>query len=306
MEVREATVPEMAAWRGDWRARLQSWHGAADVPAEWVSQQVEGRLASYAPRAQAGTFALTVDGAVIGIMALSAPDADGVRAALINDIWIAEPHRRNGRATEAIIWAEHWAQAAGATALWATTDPSEPAHAALFRRYPVRSHQMIKTLTEPGTLADGLESRPMSEPEFASWRADLVRGYAADMANSGTLPDAQAAVLAAAQVDQLLPDGRRTANQSFLSLCAKGEVVATNWLCHHRGPGISWVYDVEVKAEHRGKGYGRAAMTIGERAALGAGDTHLALNVFGHNEVAIRLYDSMGYCRYEDGRSITL
>jgi ribosomal protein S18 acetylase RimI-like enzyme len=47
-------------------------------------------------------------------------------------------------------------------------------------------------------------------------------------------------------------------------------------------------------------------MNIGEQAALDAGDTHLALNVFGHNEVAIRLYDSMGYRRYEDARSVAI
>ncbi len=306
ISVREATVPETAAWRDGWRARLESWHGAADVPAAWVSQQADGLMANFIAAAQCGTFALTVDGAVVGIMALSAAVEDGVRAALIDDIWIAEQHRRKGHAAEAIAWAEHWAQAADATALWASTDPTEPAHAALFRSYPVRAHQMIKKLTEPDKLADGLEGRPMSEAEFAGWRTELVRGYAADMANSGTLPDAQAATQAAAQADQLLPDGLRTANQSFLCLHANGAAVATNWVCHHRGPGISWVYSVEVSPERRGKGYGRAAMIIGERAALEAGDTHLALNVFGHNDVAIRLYDGMGYRRYEDGRSIAL
>ena len=304
--VREATVPEIAAWRDDWRARLESWHGTADVPADWASQQAEGRMANYSAAAQAGTFALTLNDAVIGIMALSAADEAGVRSGLIDDIWIAEQHRRNGHGTEAIAWAEQWAQAAGAAALWATTDPSEPAHAGLFRRYPVRAYQMIKKLTEPDKLAGGLEGRPMSGPEYAGWRAELVRGYAADMANSGTLPDAQAATQAAAQADLLLPNGLRTPNQSFLCLYANGAVVATNWLCHHRGPGISWVYGVEVSAGHRGNGYGRAAMIIGERAALDAGDTHLALNVFGHNDVAIGLYDSMGYRRYEDGRSIAL
>jgi GNAT superfamily N-acetyltransferase len=304
--VREATVPEIAAWRDDWRARLEYWHGAADVPADWANQQAEGRMANYATAAQAGTFALTLNDAVVGIMALSAADEDGIRAGFIDDIWIAEQHRRKGHAAEAIAWAEQWAQAADATALWASTDPTEPAHAALFRSYPVRAHQMIKKLTEPDKLADGLEGRPMSEAEFAGWCAELVRGYAADLANSGTLPDAQAATQAAAQADQLLPDGLRTANQSFLCLHANGEAVATNWVCHRRGPGISWVYGVEVSPERRGKGYGRAAMIIGERAALEAGDTHLALNVFGHNDVAIRLYESMGYRRYEDGRSIAL
>lgn len=304
--VRDATVPEMAAWRDGWRSRLESWRGDADVPADWVSQQAERRMTNYATAAKAGTFALTIDGALVGIIALSVDDEGGVRAGLIDDIWIAEQHRRKAHASEAIAWAEHWAQAEGATSLWVTTNPSEPAHAGLFRRYPIRAHQLMKRLTEPEALTDGLTSRPMTEAEYISWRAELVRGYAADMANSGTLPDAQAASQAAAQTDQLLPDGLRTANQSILCLCATGEVVATNWLCHHRGPGISWVNGVEVTAEHRGKGYGRAAMTIGEEAALDAGDTHLALNVFGHNEVAIRLYDSMGYRRYEDGRSVAI
>ena len=304
--VREATVPEIAAWRDDWRARLESWHGAADVPADWVSQQAEGRMANYARRPRPARSHSPSTKRSLGSWRFRPPMRTGYGAALIDDIWIAEQHRRKGYATEAILWAEHWAQAAGATALWATTDPGEPAHAGLFRGYPVRAHQMIKKLTEPGQLQDGLEGRPMSESEYAGWRAELVRGYAADMANSGTLPDAQAATQAAAQADQLLPDGLRTANQSFLCLYANGEAVATNWLCHHRGPGISWVYGVEVSAEHRGNGYGRAAMLIGEAAALDASDTHLALNVFGHNDVAIRLYDSMGYRRYEDGRSIAL
>ncbi len=304
--VREATAPETLAWLDNWRDRLQTWHEAADVPADWARHQVEGRMANYEAAASAGTFALTVDGAVIGTMALSATDEGGTRPALIRDIWIAEQHRRKGHGAEAVTWAEHWAQTADASSLWATTDPRDPAHAGLFRRYPVRAHQMIKKLTEPGALADGLAGRPMSEAEYTSWRAALILGYAANLASSGTLPDAQAAAQAAAQTDQLLPDGFRTASQSLLCLCAAGEVVATNWICHHDGPGTSWVYRVEVRPDQRGRGYGRAAMIIGEQSALDGGDTHLALNVFGHNDVAIRLYESMGYRTYEDARSIAI
>src|SRR5271165_4006003 len=93
---------------------------------------------------------------------------------------------------------------------------------------------------------------------------------------------------------------------SFLCLCAGGEVVATNWIGHHYGPGVSWVYGVETHAGHRGKGYGRAAMIIGAEATLAAGDAHLGLNVFGHNAVAIGMYESMGYRAYDHGRSIEL
>jgi len=147
----------------------------------------------------------------------------------------------------------------------------------------------------------------MTEEEFVGWRADAVRGYAAGIADSGMLPGAQAAQSAAgAQFDQLLPDGLDTADHSFLCLCAGGEVVATNWIGHHHGPGVSWVYGVEVAEQYRGKGYGRAAMIIGEQATVGAGDSHLALNVFGHNSVAISMYEGMGYQAYDHGRSIDL
>ena len=146
----------------------------------------------------------------------------------------------------------------------------------------------------------------MTQAEFADWRAETVRGYAADIVESGTLPAAEAAVAAATQFDQLIPDGLLTEDHSFLCLCASGEVVATNWLGHHRSPGTSWVFGVETHENHRGKGYGRAAMIVGERATLAAGDTHLGLNVFGHNDVAIAMYVGMGYRAYDHGRSIEL
>jgi hypothetical protein len=52
----------------------------------------------------------------------------------------------------------------------------------------VRAQQMIKRLSSPGSLADGLAGGPMTEEEFAAWRAELVRGYATDIAGSGALP----------------------------------------------------------------------------------------------------------------------
>ena len=47
-------------------------------------------------------------------------------------------------------------------------------------------------------------------------------------------------------------------------------------------------------------------MIVGERAAIDVGDTHLALNVFGQNRVAISLYNAMGYRAYDAGRSVDL
>ena len=74
-----------------------------------------------------------------------------------------------------------------------------------------------------------------------------------------------------------------------------GGPVGHLWLRHHRQPGLSYVYDVEVAEEHRGRGYGRAAMLVAEVLTRNAGDGELGLHVFGPNAVARRLYLSLGY-----------
>jgi GNAT superfamily N-acetyltransferase len=306
IETRAATEAETASWQHNWRARLHAWYDKPDVPADWVTQQVERRLSLPARAEASAVFALEDGNALVGMLAVALTQQDGRSGVVISDIWIAAEHRRTGHGTAALRRAEAWAASQQARSVWVLTDPADPVHAAFFAGYPVRAHQMIKTITGPGELAEGLEGRSMTEAEFADWRAESVRGYAADIADSGTLPPAEATISAAMQLDQILPAGLGTENQSFLCLWAGGEVVATNWIGHHRDPGVSWVYGVETHEGHRGKGYGRAAMIIGERATLAAGDTHLGLNVFGHNAVAISMYEAMGYRAYDHGRSIEL
>jgi GNAT superfamily N-acetyltransferase len=301
-QIREATSPETAAWLDQWRARLAAWYGRLDAPSEWVNAQVTTRVAGYETGTAAAAFAITEGDEFAGITAVSVAQPD----AMIHDIWIDPEHRRRGHGAGALRLVQGWAREQGAAALWVLTDPAEPAHAALFARYPIRAHQMIKRITGPGELPDGLYGRPMTQDEFTDWRARAVEGYAAQRADSGAQSAAEAAAHSAAEFDMLLPDGLATADQTFVCLCKGDEVVATNWICHRRAPGTSWVYDVEVSEQHRGKGYGRAAMIIGERATLDAADTHLALNVFGQNTVAIGLYYSMGYQAYDRARSVDL
>jgi GNAT superfamily N-acetyltransferase len=303
IETRVATDREMRAWLTDWRARLGAWYAQLDAPAGWASAQVGRRMAGFSSAPESVLHALADGDELIGLVAVSAIEQDGQLGTVVCDIWIAPAHRRRGYGRLALATAEEWARSRQARTVWLVTDPAQASHAALFAAYPVRALQMIKELSGPGVLADGLEARLMTDAEYADWRAEMERGYAADIANSGSMTAEQGAASAAAQTDELLPNGLSTANHSFLCLCAGGEVVATNWVAHHRAPGMSWVYAVEVHEGHRGKGYGRAAMVLGERAALDAGDTHLALNVFGSNHVAISLYDAMGYRAYDAGRS---
>lgn len=57
----------------------------------------------------------------------------------------------------------------------------------------------------------------------------------------------------------------------------------------------AFVYDVEVDAAARGKGYGRGLMLAAEPYARDRGAGVLKLHVFGSNTVARGLYESLGY-----------
>ena len=60
--------------------------------------------------------------------------------------------------------------------------------------------------------------------------------------------------------------------------------------------GVSaWVYDISVDADRRGQGLGRELIDALHAAARDLGATSMALNVFGHNTTAIRLYETSGY-----------
>ena len=310
IETRTATESERQAWLAGWRDRLRSRYDVPARPAGWAARRIQGCVSRLeeAPETAvtAVTAMLTSSGDVAGILAVSAADVDGLPAAFISDVWVAPAHRRAGYGSAAVRLAEDWAARRRLRAVWLMTEPGELAQAGLSARYPVRSQQMIRELTGPGDLAAGLAGRAMTESEHAAWRAVVERGYAADVAGSGSMPAGQAAAAARASFDELLPGGLSTAGHSFLCLCADGEVVATNWVFHHHEPSLSWVYAVDVHEQHRGRGYGRAAMLLGERAALDAGDTHLGLNVFGHNAIAIGLYDAMGYQAYDQARSLDI
>jgi GNAT superfamily N-acetyltransferase len=246
-------------------------------------------------------FTLVDAGAPVGQLALAViTDPPTVRLA---DLWVRPEARRLGHGRAAMDWAQQWAPQ-HADQLVVAGRGGDPAQDALFGHIETRALWMLKPLTPHDSGPLTATGRAMRPEEFAPWRAAQEAGYVSDIVGSGITSRADAESIASKQFDELLPDGLATENHTFLCIEAGGEVVATNWLLHHYGPATSFVFGVEVVPAHRGKGYGRVAMQLGERATLRAGDSQLGLNVFGQNATAIGLYGSMGYGVVEKIRSL--
>ena len=100
---------------------------------------------------------------------------------------------------------------------------------------------------------------------------------------------------------RFLPDGLDTAGHHLLvAENGSGEVVGNAWV----GPDPSqvsgntdsaWLYDINVFAPFRRRGYGSAILAAVEELIARDGRTALGLNVVGDNEAAIALYRRNGY-----------
>lgn len=142
-----------------------------------------------------------------------------------------------------------------------------------------------------------LSVRPMTVSEFGPFREDLVRDYAAQNVAAGRWSAEEAERCAAEQTDGLLPSGVETEGHLFFVAESEGAVVGHLWLCMTVRPDSpeAWIYAIEIDADKRGRGYGRALLAAAEAEAASRGATVIALNVFGPNTVARSLYDSAGY-----------
>ena len=139
----------------------------------------------------------------------------------------------------------------------------------------------------------------MTQEEYDAYRARSEGEYARQIADSGQL-DLEAAVKrSAVEFAELLPDGLASPGMHFWTarLGDEEEPVGLGWVeLRRRSSGVSaWIYDIQVEEGRRGEGLGRALLEALHDAARGLGATTMALNVFGHNTAAIRLYDSLGY-----------
>lgn len=146
---------------------------------------------------------------------------------------------------------------------------------------------------------DKLTLRPMTSAEFDEFKSRTDLEYAAEHVAAGNWTAEEAQARAVAETESLLPQGVDT--PGVLLLMAEDEdgvAIGHVWVALERKPGSNlgaWIYDIEIKPEHRGKGFGRALLLAAEQESARHGVHSIGLNVFGPNKVARSLYESAGY-----------
>lgn len=279
------------------------------APAD-VSERLGALRQQFARATERPVFAVYASGSFVGYAAAMLHDSGGDddRYGAIVDVWISPAYRRHGYARATVSEVEQWLRKQGADRALVTLDPKDPAQLALFRHGTVNSQRMALWLqhAEPPALPPDLSWRPMTAAEYPAWLAAEIDGFAQQTAESGTLSAAAARERADRAFAERLPSGLETPDHSFTVLQHTGDVVAWLWLRHHFRHEQSFVCSVTVRADQRGRGYGRVIMRLGEQLAASTGDRVLGLNVFGHNTAAIRLYTSLGYEVTDQSRTIML
>ena len=76
-----------------------------------------------------------------------------------------------------------------------------------------------------------------------------------------------------------------------------GETVGAVWFAPdaETGRGAAFLWDIVIDPNHRGMGYGRAALEALEALVRALGYDAIRLHVFGDNDIAPHLYRAGGY-----------
>lgn len=138
---------------------------------------------------------------------------------------------------------------------------------------------------------------PMTQPEFDVFLERLIPEYAADNVRAGYWSEDEALEKSRRQTESLLSQGLQTKDHYLYTLYDNEIAVGLVWLRAEldRPVKVGFIFDVEIKEEFRGKGYGRQVMLLVEEKARELGIQRMGLHVFAHNEVAKNLYERIGY-----------
>jgi len=142
--------------------------------------------------------------------------------------------------------------------------------------------------------------RPLRDDELPDFIRRGSEGYARDMVEHAGLTPEQAKKKSDNDWANLMPKGRVPGGHYVFAIEDEetGDRVGDLWFAERTSDfdsTVAFVYSIEIYEPFRGRGFGKQAMLLLEDEVRARGLAHVALNVFGGNEVARSLYRSLGY-----------
>jgi ribosomal protein S18 acetylase RimI-like enzyme len=141
--------------------------------------------------------------------------------------------------------------------------------------------------------------RPMQADTYRAYLESAVKGYAEENVAAGRWPQVGAIERSRDDFESLLPHGLDTPDNFLFEILAdeSGPIVGYVWYKVERKHGScsAYVFDLEVKPEHRRRGHAWRALKALEALAADSGATSISLNVFANNNGAQALYQKLGY-----------
>lgn len=144
-----------------------------------------------------------------------------------------------------------------------------------------------------------LELRKMTPDEYANYMKSSVEKYAEEKQKGEGLTPENALKMAQDSYQRLLPQGLETPEQFLYSIFSKDSQnsIGILWMAKKMN-GVkpyTFIYDIELDAENRGKGLGKDLMQLVEKETLQLGCVSIGLHVYGHNAAAVALYEKSGF-----------
>lgn len=170
----------------------------------------------------------------------------------------------------------------------------------------VATKMQLAVSDDVAASSDSVTLQPMDEERYHTFHQRSLDLYASELLESGSVEDPEEAVRASSQeMANLLPDGRATPGQLlFSAVDTAGETVGEVWIALQ--PHRAFLYDIMVDPTRRGQGLGTQMLRAAAAVTREHGRSVLALNVFGNNEGARRLYERSGFVTTESIHSVDL
>jgi RimJ/RimL family protein N-acetyltransferase len=137
----------------------------------------------------------------------------------------------------------------------------------------------------------------MTPDEYERWLPGNIAEYAAENTKTGRWTPEEAPAKAREEFAGLVPQGMSTPDHVFYSIVRPSDArpVGMLWIQARRPQRRAFIFNVEIFAPFRRKGYATEAMQLLESEVGRMGLTSIGLHVFADNSAARPLYEKLGY-----------